>query len=59
MASWPTFKEFEIPSHDTFKRVLELLRPELLQAAATTFLLNEIEQFKMALLLYSVVDKFY
>jgi len=45
----PKFKGLAVPSHDTFNRVLALLLPEELQLAVTEFLVDEIEQLKMAL----------
>ena len=37
-----------IPSHDTFRRVLSLIDPALLQAATVTFLLDNIKMMKRA-----------
>jgi predicted transposase YbfD/YdcC len=45
----PKYKEYQAPSHDTFRRVLGLLNPEDLQAAAAGFLLKEIGQIKKTL----------
>jgi predicted transposase YbfD/YdcC len=45
----PKFKEYQVPSHDTFERVMSLLKPEELQKAVTAFLVEEIEQLKKSL----------
>ena len=45
----PKFKEYAVPSHDTFRRVMGLFKPEELQKAATDFLLEEITQLKKSL----------
>lgn len=45
----PKFKCMPVPSHDTFRRVMGLLKPEELQSAVTEFLVNEIEQLKKSL----------
>ena len=45
----PKYKAYGIPSHDTFRRVLGLLKPEELQGATAEFLLEEISELKKAL----------
>jgi len=45
----PQYKGIPIPSHDTFRRVMGLLKPEDLQLAVTSFLVSEMEQLKRAL----------
>jgi len=45
----PWLKKHAVPSHDTFRRVMGLLRPEDLQLAVSSFLVNEMEQLKRAL----------
>ena len=45
----PRYKKTHVPSHDTFRRVLGLLKPEELQTSVTAFLFNEMEQLKNAL----------
>jgi predicted transposase YbfD/YdcC len=45
----PRFKKMAVPSHDTFRRVMGLLKPEELQFAVSSFLSDEMEQLKRAL----------
>jgi predicted transposase YbfD/YdcC len=45
----PQYKGIPVPSHDTFRRVMGLLKPEELQLAVTSFLVSEMEQLKRAL----------
>ena len=42
------FIEHGVPSHDTFRRVLSLIDPALLQVATVTFLLDNIKLMKRA-----------
>jgi len=44
----PRYKKIGVPSHDTFRRVFGIIKPEDLQAA-TMFLIQEISQLKKAL----------
>ena len=45
----PKYKTVPVPSHDTYRRVMGLLKPEELQSAVSTFLVKEVEQLKQAL----------
>ena len=45
----PHYKKIGVPSHDTFRRVLGIIKPEELQRATSTFLVQEITQLKKAL----------
>ena len=45
----PAFKKIDIPSHDTFRRVFGIIKPEELQRATALFLVQEINQLKKAL----------
>ena len=45
----PIYKSIPVPSHDTFRRVMGLLRPEELQNSVTGFLVSEFEQLKKSL----------
>ena len=45
----PSYKKVKIPSHDTFRRVLGLVKPEELQRATSAFLVQEIRQMKKVL----------
>lgn len=45
----PKYKNISTPSHDTFRRVMGLLKPEELQNAVTEFLVSEFEQLKKSL----------
>jgi predicted transposase YbfD/YdcC len=45
----PRYKKTDVPSHDTFRRVLGIVNPEELQTATSIFLLQEIGQLKKAL----------
>ena len=45
----PQYKTMDVPSHDTFRRVFGLFKPEDLQAATALFLIREINQLKKAL----------
>jgi len=45
----PRYKKIAVPSHDTFRRVMGLLKPEELQLAVSSFLVTEMEQLKKAL----------
>jgi predicted transposase YbfD/YdcC len=45
----PQYKKIAVPSHDTFRRVMGLLKPEELQMAVSSFLINAMEQLKRAL----------
>jgi len=45
----PHYKGKATPSHDTFRRVFGMVKPEELQRATTMFLVEELEQIKKAL----------
>jgi len=45
----PHYKKIAVPSHDTFRRVFGMIKPEELQMATSMFLVQEISQLKNAL----------
>ena len=45
----PMYKKIAVPSHDTFRRVFGLVKPEELQEATSSFLVLEISQMKKVL----------
>ena len=45
----PKYKSIDVPSHDTFRRVLGIISPEELQNATSLFLVQEISGLKKAL----------
>jgi predicted transposase YbfD/YdcC len=45
----PAYKKIEVPSHDTFRRVFGIVKPEELQEATSLFLVQEITQIKKVL----------
>ena len=45
----PQYKIIAVPSHDTFRRVFGIVRPEDLQEATAAFVVQEIGQMKKAL----------
>ena len=45
----PQYKGKAVPSHDTFRRVFGIVKPEDLQEATAAFLLQEVSQMKIAL----------
>ena len=46
---FPKYKSLGVPSHDTFRRVFGIIKPEELQLATSLFLLQEITQLKKVL----------